>query len=383
MIRKLYGCLATILLLAHPGLTRASASGGETIRVAVFIDQPSLTIKSPGSLTLLSTQGAKLARLKKPLEIFPGTSGLILNQRSTGIKELLLRTDSSPMTLNGTAFAGTFRIEQRPGGLLAINEIGLEDYLKGVVPVEISPQWHPEVLKVQAIAARTYALYRRQINTGRGYDLVSTTADQVYGGQSREHPAANQAIAETRGLVLSYQGRLVLSAYHSTSAGPTENVQEVWGMDIPYLKGVNCPFDRRSPRFQWLREMALDHIQAAFSRNGYPIGMIATLTPFDRTPSGRVGRIRVLHSEGEIILRGEELRRILGYSELPSTQFNLEHNRRDVKIQGRGSGHGVGLCQWGAKEMAELGYRFERILKYFYPGVKVVSYGDLIRREDP
>lgn len=281
------------------------------------------------------------------------------------------------MILNGTAFAGTFRIEQRPGSFLAINELDLEDYLKGVVPVEISPQWHPEVLKVQAIVARTYALYRRQINTGRGYDLVSTTADQVYGGQSQEHPVADQAIAETQGLVLSYQGRLILSAYHSTSAGPTENAQEVWGMDLPYLKGVHCPFDRRSPRFQWLREMALDHIQAAFSRNGYPISMIATLTPFDRTPSGRVRRIRVLHSEGEIILRGEELRRILGYSELPSTQFNLEHNGRDVKMQGRGSGHGVGLCQWGAKEMAELGYRFDRILKYYYPGVKVVPYSNL------
>ena len=379
MIRKLYGCLVTVLLLAHPNPTMAS----ETIRVAVFIDQPSLSIKSPGTLTLLSTQGTELARLHGPLEILPGTSGLVLNQQSTEMKELLLRTDSPPITLNETAFAGAFRIEQRPGGLLAINELDLEDYLKGVVPVEISPHWHPEVLKVQAIVARTYALYRRQINTGKGYDLVSTTADQVYEGRSQEHPAANRAIAETQGRVLSYQGRLILSAYHSTSAGPTENVQEVWGMDLPYLKGVNCPFDRRSPRFQWLREMALDNIQAAFSRNGYPIGMIATLTPFDWTPSGRVGRIRVLHSEGEIILRGEELRRILGYNELPSTRFAIEHNGRDVKVQGRGSGHGVGLCQWGAKEMAELGYSFERILKYFYPGVKVVSYGDLMRGEDP
>jgi stage II sporulation protein D len=376
LIEKFGGCLAAVLLLAHPASALAS-SGGESIRVAVLLHQPSLIVSSPGILIFQTDRLGEVARLRGPVEILSGGSGLMINGQSMDLNAIRIRTDHPPLILNGKAFSGTFRMEQGPGGLLAVNELDLEEYLKGVVPVEISPLWHPEVLKVQAVVARTYALYQRQVNAERGYDLVATTNDQVYDGQAQEHPASNQAIAETDGLVLSYQGNIVLSAYHSTSAGPTEDAGTVWGMDLPYLKGVECPFDRLSPRFQWIREMDLGGLQAALLRAGYSIGEIATLTPFDWTPSGRVGRIRLLHSEGQTILRGEELRRILGYGELPSTRFRLEFNGAGVRIQGRGSGHGVGLCQWGAKVMAELGYSFDQILRYYYPGVEIAAYADL------
>ncbi|HEY5594586.1 MAG TPA: SpoIID/LytB domain-containing protein, partial [Nitrospiria bacterium] len=104
------------------------------------------------------------------------------------------------------------------------------------------------------------------------------------------------------------------------------------------------------------------------------MGTIASLTPFRWTEAGRIGRLRLLHSQGELILKAEDLRRILGYTELPSTRFRIEKIGREIQIRGNGYGHGVGLCQWGAKEMAEMGYSYDKILKYYYPGVRVEPY---------
>lgn len=370
MFRKLSGWFVGILFF----ILSASFASGQPLRVAVFIDQPSLSFIGTSALTLRSMSGQEVAYIRGIVQILPGTSGLLINGRKTGVRELFIDTKTMPLIVNGTAFPGSFLVKQNQGRLLGINQIDVEEYLKGVVPVEISPEWHPQVLKVQAIAARTYALYQQQINQDKEYDLVSTTADQVYTGVSQAHPAANQAVDDTRGLVLTYHGHLILSLYHSTSAGPTEDAYRILGVNLPYLRGVNCPFDRYSPRYRWVREIAFHSIEEAFIAAGYPIGMMATLTPFDWSPSGRVSRVRVLHSDGEIMIRGEDLRKILGYSELPSTQFKIEEIGRDVKFQGYGSGHGMGLCQWGAKVMAELGYSFDEILYYYYPGVKVVSY---------
>ncbi len=373
VIKKLSGWLIVIWFLMVP----AHSVAGQVIRVAVFLDVPSISVAGTGSITLYSSSGKKIERSRGLVQIVPGASGLMLNGRITGMSELQIRTKTPPLIINGNTFQGTLIVKQRENGLAGINIIDVDDYLKGVVPVEMSPEWHIEALKVQAVAARTYALYQRQANGEKEYDLVATTADQVYAGLSPAHPVSDQAIAETKGLILTYHGHLILSMYHSTSAGQTEDARAVLGIDLPYLRGVNCPFDRYSPRYRWTREIGLGRIEQAFIQFGYPLGPIATLTPFDWAPSGRVNRVRVLHSGGEIIVKGDELRKILGYSELPSTHFTIESIGKDMKIRGNGSGHGVGLCQWGAKEMAELGYSFDKILRYYYTGVEIVPYSDL------
>ena len=105
---------------------------------------------------------------------------------------------------------------------------------------------------------------------------------------------------------------------------------------------------------------------------------MATLTPYTYTRVGRVNEVRILHSKGEMIVRGQDLRRILGYSKIRSTQFHIESIGREVVFTGKGAGHAVGLCQWGAKEMAELGYRYQSILEYYYPGTDLLPYKDVI-----
>jgi len=152
-------------------------------------------------------------------------------------------------------------------------------------------------------------------------------------------------------------------------------------MDLPYLKGVSCPFDQNSPYYQWNKTFLMDAVQALFIKAGYTIGTIASVTPFRWTQAGRISQIRVLHSQGELIVKAEDLRRILGYTELPSTHFKIDKIGREMQIQGQGYGHGVGLCQWGAKEMADMGYTFDKILKYYYPGVRVVPFSSVTAAE--
>lgn len=365
---------ACCLLLPLFLLMSGESSGRETLRVALFVDRSVLSFSSQGPLKIYTRNGKQSSTVSTPLQIHPGRKGLIFNLRTSRHREVLIRTQSSSIRINRREFSGVIQVIQKEGRLMAINIIDVEEYLKGVLPMEISPNWAPESLKAQAVAARTYALYRRENNSLQDYDLVSTTMDQVYAGVGRAHPASNRAIRDTRGLVIEHEGHLILAAYHSTSAGPTEDAGRVWGVDVPYLKGVNCPFDRDSPRYQWTRRFSLDFVERVFSKRGYAVGIISTVSAFERTGSGRVAQLRFLHSEGELILPGTEFRRVLGYSDLPSTRFIIEKEGNTLLIKGKGFGHGVGLCQWGAKEMAELGYSFDRILKFYYPEVEVVKY---------
>ena len=374
MLKSRSKAAALIVLLA--GLFNdGPALAVETIRVAFVPDVPAVTISGSPDLVFTTPDGRLFAdEPKSPVEILAGLQGLTFQGEPTELQELIASSAGGTIHLNDLSVGGLLHIVLYRDTLRLINELDVEEYLKGVVPVEISPKWHPESLKVQAIIARTYVLYQRQVNLGKEYDVLATTADQVYGGRKKEHPAADQAVAETSGLVLTFEGELVLSAYHSTSAGPTESASEVWGMELPYLKGVSCPFDQNSPYYQWSRSFLMDAVQESFSKAGYTVGTIASLTPFRWTEAGRIGRLRLLHSQGELILKAEDLRRILGYTELPSTRFRIEKIGREIQIRGNGYGHGVGLCQWGAKEMAEMGYSYDKILKYYYPGVRVEPY---------
>lgn len=376
--RNKAAALFVLWLLLTGWFTEGPAQAVETIRVAFVPDRPAVTISGSPDLVFTTSDGSLVAEgLKTPAEIRVGPQGLTFQGRPTELQELIASSPGGDIHLNDLTLGGILHIVLYRDTLRLINELDVEEYLKGVVPIEISARWHPEALKVQAIIARTYVLYQRQANLGKEYDVLATTADQVYGGRGKEHPSANQAVAETSGLVLTIGGELILSAYHSTSAGPTEDASEVWGMDLPYLKGVSCPFDQNSPYYQWSKTFLMDAVQDVFSKAGYSLGTIASITPFRWTEAGRISQIRLLHSQGELVLKAEDLRRVLGYTELPSTRFRIEKIGREILIQGNGYGHGVGLCQWGAKEMAEMGHSYDKILKYYYPGVRVEPYSSI------
>lgn len=274
--------------------------------------------------------------------------------------------DSSTWHVNGLV-----QVIMRGSGLLVVNHVDLEEYVKGVLPGEVNSSWHPEMLKAQAVAARTYALYHHMLSGSRDYDVVAGTQDQVYRGRRGIDARVEQAVDSTKGEVVTYEDAPIYAAFSSTAAGPTEDAAVVWAKDLPYLKGVECPFDLESPYFQWKTSFQVETLERNLRQQGFDIGAIVAVAPLSYSRAGRVATLRVLHSKGELILRGEELRKAVGYTVVPSTQFTIESFGEEIVLSGYGAGHAVGLCQWGAKELAELGYSYASILRYYYPGTEL------------
>lgn len=365
--------LAVVLLFfSLPAPLRA----GEIIRVSVIENAARVVLTSRSGFSVKSGSGVKLGRPIASAEIGI-QKGITLNRRDTLEKELLfVPPPGGKIILNQIPYEGLFRIKKTREGLLVINEIDLERYLEGVVPAEMPADWEREALKVQAVISRTYALYKKKENQGKGYDLAGSILGQVYRGGISD-PRTSAAIAQTRGKVLAYEDELALTFFHSTSAGPTEDASERWNIDLPYLKGVSCPLDRDSPYFQWERTITLLDLEEGLRKSGYPIAAVATLTPLQWSRAGRLLTVRILHDGGEIILKAEELRKALGFRVLPSTHFVIDSFGREIHIRGSGYGHGVGLCQWGANVMARQGLKFEEILLYYYPGVTLRFYEEI------
>ena len=371
---------ALALLLAAPVLAPARAQADETIRVAILQNAESATVVSSGGLIVQAPNDTVDATGQ--ITVGAGPSGLTVDGQLLRSDRLEVRGRDGELTINGLTVGGRVIVKRQNGKLLAINALPLEDYVKGVVPSEMSAAWHPEALKVQAIATRTYALYKMRQNARKDFDVVASIKDQVYLYRGRAAAAGPAALAvdDTRDLVLAYRDEPILAVFSSTAAGQTEDAWNVWAVDVPYLKGVECPFDLNSPWYQWRTDVGLPMLEQRLRDEGFPVGVIASLAPATYTKAGRVIQVRILHSGGELYVKGDDLRRVLGYTVLPSTQFDFDVDGLQVQFAGRGNGHGVGLCQWGAKELAERGYSAETILRYYYPGADIRDLNSLPRR---
>ncbi len=366
------------LLLVLLTITPLPAQAGETIRVAIVQNADSTTVAASSGLVIRAPNDD--IESSGRITVSAGPMGLSVDGQRLRSDRIEVRGRNGEATVNGLTVGGRLTIKRQNGRLAVINELDLEEYVKGVVPAEMSPSWHPEALKAQAIAARTYGLYQIRQNGKKEFDVAASTKDQVYRGRAGADGPAGSAVDQTRAMVLSYRDEPVFAAFHSTAAGPTEDAANVWSLDLPYLKGVECPFDMNSPHYHWRTDVALPLIERRLREEGFPVGLIASLAPATYSKAGRVTKVRILHSDGELNIKGEDLRRVLGYTMLASTQFEFEVVGLEVQFTGRGSGHGVGLCQWGAKELAERGYTAETILRYYYPGVEIRDLASLPRR---
>ncbi len=358
----------SIRVLLTPDVQQLEVQSDQTIWVTDEHDQawsyrPALRIKVRGHALILNGKPV----VSDHLTLRAGNHDLKLWLNENGKKTALHANDDK----GALQISGLIQLVRRGKGLLLVNHVDLEEYVKGVVPAEVNPAWHPEMLKVQAVATRTYALYQHMLSSTRDYDVVAGIQDQVYRGRQGIDARVVEAVESTRGLVVTYQGAPIYAAFSSTAAGITEDAMFVWSKDLPYLKGVECPFDLESPYYQWKASLKIDTLEKNLRQQGFAVGTIATITPLAYSRAGRVATLRIVHSSGELMLRAEDLRKAVGYTVVPSTQFSVESVGQDVVFSGYGAGHAVGLCQWGAKELAELGYSFSSILRYYYPGTEL------------
>jgi len=358
-------------------------------------------------------------------------------------KIVVKSSDGRGIWVGQKRYSGKLNLYILDSEILVINILGIEKYLSSVVGSEMPAKWPLEALKAQAIASRTYALKQKGNSL---YDIDSTNKNQVYSGLEARTYKTTRAVRSTRSLVLTYKNKLINALFHSSSGGMTENSQDVWKNEYPYLSSVK-DFDKNNPKLRWQKKFSNEELKSLFPK----IGGIKKIEILNITNTGRVKNVKLLGYYGSDQMSGVDIRKRMNLksnfvrfkfiedNEIESNDNNskllttnkfedepLYHivkagdslnniaNKYNVNVYeitdlnsikdsslininqklliprnssntsstaektlivfGQGSGHGVGMSQWGARYMASKGQKAERILKHFYKGVRIKPF---------
>lgn len=285
------------------------------------------------------------------------------------------------LTITGVCFGvevpETVRVKLAEGNIITLE---LDTYLYGVVKSEMGLKYKPdesetsidvgiEALKAQAVASRSYAVNKIKTSGSEEYDLVSTTSNQVYKtGEVDER--IKEAVDSTTGEVLTYNGEIICAYFYSASGGHTEAPENVWSSALPYLKGVEDPYEPEiANKTYWTTTYKSSEIEELIEN----IGEIIDIKITQRSENDRVTELTFYGTEGETTLIKNNIRLKMGTTKIRSQWFEVEYDELNDEyiFEGRGYGHGVGMSQCGAIGMAEEGYDYEEILKWYYTGVEL------------
>jgi stage II sporulation protein D len=290
--------------------------------------------------------------------------------------------------MNGKTYHGNLELYNMNNAIRVINIVNIEDYLKGVVPCEIGriSSALTEAAKAQAVAARTYACAHIDQYAALGFDLYSTIRDQVYLDMSSETELTNRAVDMTRGEILTYNGRPIEAKYHSTCGGQTADFNDAWpGTPPPYLRSVRCQYCKTSPHFTWEKyydpkdfykglRMKLKQLGSTIPDSEY----IKNISLIRNKKSKRILRVKITTKVRIYTIPGYQVRALFGDKNDPGGLLKSNYVTLGVKdgkivLCGHGFGHGVGMCQFGAIEMARQGKSYKEILHHYYTGVKLTK----------
>ncbi len=363
----------------------AAQPSPEWIRVAVSRNDPQVTLQVQGHFTMVALHtGSPIheGRRLRPVAVRAVPEGLALGEEILPIFGVRIEpARDAAIRLNGKRLRGAIEIvRQKDLTLLVVNHVLLEDYLRGVLSKEAPDYWPEEALKAIAIAARTYALYQRFTKEQVDYDVTGDVMSQDYGGRTAEKGSTTRAVKATEGLIATYHGQLFPTFYHSTCGGMTENGLAMGKFDIEPLRGgIACHLCAASPVYAWQRRLTKADVAWAFRKSPYgSIGPISDLQVTSRTTSGRAQEITVIGAQRTLRLSGYDFRALFGFDRIRSSFFSLQPVGEAFVLKGHGWGHGVGLCQWGAAEMARRGFSAREVLAFYYPQAEVVELRDLI-----
>ena len=396
---------------SSPARADARPAGGisrddndQTVRIALALGRKSARVYATGDWSVYDgPSGKALATLHSGDSFTVEARDGMLVSRGVSIPSvrgpLIARAADGGtfVGFDGHRYRGEIGIAISNDGVSVINRVGVEDYLRGVVPLEIGTDRtaiESAAVEAQAIAARSFAYTR--MDDSRPYDMMATVADQVYGGVDAERPLSDAAVAATHNMVMMYDGRVINAPYHSNSGGVTAAASEVWRSgDEPYLvsvsdriPGTDHYYGEDSPRFRWTRTLDASALASLLDRylpqysSAKPgrVGTLQKITVTGRTPSGRVAGLVFETDRGRFSVRGNDVRFVLrgsGGDILPSTlfTFDVSTDRRgrvtQMTINGSGNGHGVGMDQWGAIARARAGQNVLTILHTYYPGTTI------------
>ncbi len=350
------------------------------IRVAVVRSDPEVSLQIYGRFSILALHTRDLLQQGRRLPavaVRAVQQGIALGGDLLPVVGVRIEPESeATIRLNGKRLRGALEIvRQQDLTLLVVNHISLEDYLRGVISREAPDYWPPEALKAIAIAARTYAAYQRLDKAAVDFDVTGDVMSQDYGGKSGEKAATTRAVKSTAGIILTYQGRLFPTFYHSTCGGRTEHARVMGDFDLePLQGGVACTFCSASPFYHWQRRVTKADIAWALRKSPFgSIGPVSQCVVAKRTAAGRVAEVAVVGARRTLRLTGYDIRALLGFDRIRSPLFSITEDGDAFVIDGHGWGHGVGLCQWGAAELARRGLAAREILAYYYPKAELAS----------
>lgn len=377
-----------IALATSAGEARLSATGSWAIYNRNSANL--VTRGKVGDSVKVELRGGRLVAVRDDGSVTPRFSGPFI-VRST--------TPGALLGFAGKRYRGEMMVLPTDTGMLVINRLAVESYLRGVVPLEIGDRKAGEeaAVQAQAVAARSYSYVHMGEAQGRAFDMYATVQDQVYGGADAEKPMSDEAIVATKDMVLRFAGRIINTPYHSTCGGSTAAVEEVWWREPsqPYLRpvsdripGTDKFYCDPSPRFRWTTTFERDELKATLEKyllqySSGPSGSIGTVTGVrveGRTPSDRVSAVTFQTTRGNYLVRGNDTRFVLRSPTgtiLNSTYFTAETTSGPggevaaLTLRGGGYGHGIGMCQWGAIGRARAGQDYRTILTTYYPGTTV------------
>jgi stage II sporulation protein D len=369
----------------------------QEVRIALETAAKSGIVSATGTWEVVQGGDEILQMPNATMSDFPLTFDSVRGRHTPPGSQMLARSvGGSFLIWNGKKYRGDIAVISTDSGYLVVNRLPMDSYLRGVVPLEIGSRTPAEfaAVQAQAVAARTYAY--KHLTSSRAFDMYATVQDQVYGGVDAEKPQSDSAITTTADVVVLYNGQPITTPYHSTCGGSTAGVSEVWydQPDQPYLRpvsdripGTNNFYCDPSPRFSWTQNYDAAGLRAVMEKylasytkapkNG--VGKITDIREQGRTPSGRIAALTVQTETGSYTLRGNDIRFVLRDPKgaiLNSTFFSFtkETSGGEVSsftVNGRGYGHGIGMCQWGAIGRARAGQNYRTILETYYPGTTI------------
>jgi stage II sporulation protein D len=420
LIIGILGAAACASALPRGGSETVVDDNDQPVRIALNTSDESAKVGATGAWRIynrnsadLVTKGSSDATMS--IEPRGGQMVIVKSNGSTMSRRsgpLLVRatTPGSFVTYEGKRYRGELVITANQGALLVVNRLGVESYLRGVVPLEIGDRKAGEeaAVEAQAVAARSYTYIHMNEAGDRGFDMYGSIQDQAYGGVDAEKPMSDAAVSSTRDMVIKFAGRIISTPYHSTCGGRTASTSEVWWRqtDQPYLRpvsdqipGTNSFYCDPSPRFKWTATFNQDQLRASLekylgtvtaaseppvnppaSTPRMSLGRITGLRIEGRTASDRVRAVSIQTERGNYVVRGNDVRFVLRPPSgglLASTYFTAETTSdgsgsiASLVIRGGGYGHGIGMCQWGAIGRARAGQDYKTILTTYYPGTTV------------
>jgi stage II sporulation protein D len=318
----------------------------------------------------------------------PGT------EESRDLSNTIVRIEPGEGVENGFVEVGASKYVLRPyrgvvylklegKNVLAINKVPLEEYLQGVVPAEMDPTWPEEALKAQAVVSRTFVLFHMPRYEERGFNLADDDRSQEYGGYAVETEATTNAVIDTTGEVLTFNGKLAAVVFHAESPTQTAGNLDVWpnSGDVPYLAGVSdvmgvVDYSEGGKYREWSSWASFDQLRNAFNEDGetYVGDYLSAISILDLSDNGRIRSLDILGEKNPVvdaITLSQVLNRHLSPDFLPSNKFKITIDGEGYRFTGSGKGHGVGMSQWGAFQRASQTQTYVFILQQYYPGCAI------------